>query len=258
MSSSSFHPVFAKAAHAVLSDNRDETRQNIDWFLAEEPDSIEAWLLKAWTCDSLEAAQYCFQRALELEPEHLIAQAGANWIQGVFYLAEEQVEAERLEQERLEQERLEQERLEQERLEAERLERERLEAEQRELERLEKERLEAERLEAERLEQERLEQERLEQERLEQERLGAPDIDVVLVHSQRAHRRLHPLLGEVIADSRTVLHPDLYLLLRVRCVLPHLSRPVFGQRQRCGPGLDHGHYHGGVHAGRGHHVTAWR
>ena len=200
MSSNQFHPALSNAARAIVSDNRDETRQNIDWFLTENVDSVDAWLIKAWTADSLEVSLDCFQCALEIEPENQVAKSGLEWIQGVFNIAEERLEAEsleelrieeeraeqeRLESERQEQERQEQERLEAERLEQERLEEERLEAERFEQEQLEQERLEAERQEVERLEQERLEQERLEQERLEQERFEAERFEQEQLEQER-------------------------------------------------------------------------
>ncbi len=186
MYSNSPNQFLSEAVQAIIADNRTEARNNIESFLLENGDSAEAWLVQAWTADSLADSEEAINRALDLDPENNIAIAGLSWISGLHTLAERQIETdrqaelERLEAERLEAERLEQERLEQEHLEAERLEQERLEAERLEAERLEAERLEQERLEQERLaaeEAERLEQERLEAESLEQERLAAEEAE---------------------------------------------------------------------------------
>ncbi|MGI9516849.1 MAG: response regulator, partial [Pirellulaceae bacterium] len=159
----------------------------------------------AWTADSLDSAYDCIQRAMDIDPNNLIAQAGMNWIQGVWNLAEEQIEADRLEQDRLEKERLEAERLEQERLEAERLEQERLEQERLEQERMEQERLEQERLEQEQLEAERLEQARLEAERLEQARLEQEELERLeqerLAAEQEAQQRHDRKVEEAAAEN---------------------------------------------------------
>ncbi|MGI9519613.1 MAG: response regulator [Pirellulaceae bacterium] len=152
MYSSSPNQFLSNAVQAIIADNRDEARNNIESYLLDHGDSADAWLIQAWTSDSLADSEAAINRALNIEPDNSIAVAALSWISGLHAVAERQVEADRqVELERLESERLEAERLEQERLEAERLEHERLEQERIETERLEQDRLEAERLEAERV-----------------------------------------------------------------------------------------------------------
>lgn len=151
MYSSSPNQFLSNAVQAIIADDRDEARNNIESFLLDHGDSADAWLIQAWTADSLADSEEAINRALDIEPDNSIAVAALSWISGLHAVAERQVEADRqTELERLEAERLETERLEQERLEAERLEQEHLEAERQEQERLEQERLEAERVDYER------------------------------------------------------------------------------------------------------------
>ena len=167
MNSAQSHPALTKAAHAIVTDNRAESQLNTERFLAEHSDHVDGLLFRAWTASSLDTAYYCLQRALELEPENLVATAGMNWMQGVWTLAHQQIEFDRREQDEIAQAQLQRERLHQEQLAREaQLEQER---QKQAWEREEQERLRREQREQQQVERERLEQQFLEQQRLEQQ-----------------------------------------------------------------------------------------
>lgn len=84
-----------EAASAIAADNRGLIRTALESVLATSSDRVEMWLMRAWSCDSLQETEIAIQQALEIEPNNEIAVAGLNWIHGIQELAEFQLAAKR-------------------------------------------------------------------------------------------------------------------------------------------------------------------
>lgn len=84
-----------EAACAIAADNRGLIRTALESVLATSSDRVEMWLMRAWSCDSLQETEIAIQQALEIEPNNEIAVAGLNWIHGIQELAEFQLAAKR-------------------------------------------------------------------------------------------------------------------------------------------------------------------
>ena len=77
------------AAAAILAGNRLIAQLNIENAIVANRDSIDAWLLYAWTSDSPSAAELAISRAIKIDPTNEVALAGQRWIEGVTALAAE-------------------------------------------------------------------------------------------------------------------------------------------------------------------------
>lgn len=84
-----------EAASAIAADNRGLIRTALESVLATSSDRAEMWLMRAWSCDSLQETEIALQQALEIEPNNEIAVAGLNWIHGIQELADFQLAAKR-------------------------------------------------------------------------------------------------------------------------------------------------------------------
>ncbi len=83
------------AANAIAADDRDQTRGCIESVCAETSNCAKAWLIKAWTCESLMETEAAIRQSLEIDPNSEIAEAGLRWVHGIQELAELQFEAKR-------------------------------------------------------------------------------------------------------------------------------------------------------------------
>ncbi len=83
------------AANAIAADDRDQTRGCIESVIAETSNCAKAWLIKAWTCESLMETEAAIRQCLEIDPSSDIAAAGLRWVHGIQELAELQFEAKR-------------------------------------------------------------------------------------------------------------------------------------------------------------------
>ena len=90
-----YDPRLDDAADAVATDNRKLAKACMESDLIGMSHRAEAWLIKAWTCESLQETNIALQRALEIDPCNETARAGWNWVQGLKKLAETQRESKR-------------------------------------------------------------------------------------------------------------------------------------------------------------------
>ncbi len=81
----------ADAASAIIAGNRLIGRLNVESAIGSESESIDTWLMYAWTADDPAGAQLAIERAVQIDPENPLAVAGKTWIEGVKLLAESQV-----------------------------------------------------------------------------------------------------------------------------------------------------------------------
>jgi twitching motility two-component system response regulator PilG len=81
----------ADAASAIIAGNRLIGRLNVESAIGSESESIDTWLMYAWTADDPAGAQLAIERAVQIDPENPLAIAGKTWIEGVKLLAESQV-----------------------------------------------------------------------------------------------------------------------------------------------------------------------
>ena len=82
-------------AKAIVSDNREQAQACVASLDPETSQRVEALLIRAWTCDSIQETEIAMQQALEINPDNETAIAGLNWIHGIQDLAECQLEAKR-------------------------------------------------------------------------------------------------------------------------------------------------------------------
>ncbi len=80
-------------ANAILADNRELAREQINIALPETNHRVDAWLMEAWTCDSLQEAEVSMRQALKIDPCNRTAVAGLTWIHGINEMARNQIEA---------------------------------------------------------------------------------------------------------------------------------------------------------------------
>ena len=81
----------ADAAAAIIAGNRLIGRLNVESAIGSESETIDTWLMYAWTADDPAGAQLAIERAIQMDPENPLAVAGKTWIEGVKSLAESQV-----------------------------------------------------------------------------------------------------------------------------------------------------------------------
>ena len=91
MTPENLHACTADAAAAIMAGNRLIGRLNVENTIGSESESIDTWLMYAWTADAPDGAQLAIERAIQMDPENPLAIAGKTWIDGVQALAERQV-----------------------------------------------------------------------------------------------------------------------------------------------------------------------
>ena len=79
----------SKAAQSILNGDRAESRQFLQTELTETNQTVDSWLLQAWSCDSLSETEEALYRVLELDAENSVALTGLEWLSGVQEVAVE-------------------------------------------------------------------------------------------------------------------------------------------------------------------------
>ena len=79
----------SKAAQSILNGDRFESRQFLKTELTEANQTVDSWLLQAWSCDSLSDTEEALYRVLELDAENSVALTGLEWLSGVQEVAVE-------------------------------------------------------------------------------------------------------------------------------------------------------------------------
>ena len=126
-----YDPGMDALAEAIADNDRFTASRYLDSCPQEIASRIEAMIIRAWTCPTLQDSEAELYRALDQEPGNELAMAGMAWFQGIQELAERQFDLKTQAEEQARQEAEEQARLEAEeqaRQEAE--EQARLEAEE--------------------------------------------------------------------------------------------------------------------------------
>ena len=91
MTPENLHACTADAAAAIMAGNRLIGRLNVESAIGSDSETIDTWLMYAWTADAPAGAQLAIERAIQMDPENPLAVAGKTWIDGVQALAERQV-----------------------------------------------------------------------------------------------------------------------------------------------------------------------
>ena len=91
MTPENLHACTADAAAAIMAGNRLIGRLNVESAIGTDSETIDTWLMYAWTADAPAGAQLAIERAIQMDPENPLAVAGKTWIDGVQALAERQV-----------------------------------------------------------------------------------------------------------------------------------------------------------------------
>ena len=91
MTPENLNACIADAAAAIIAGNRLIGRLNVESAIGSESETIDTWLMYAWTADAPAGAQLAIERAIQMDPENPLAVAGKTWIEGVQALVETQV-----------------------------------------------------------------------------------------------------------------------------------------------------------------------
>ena len=91
MTPENLHACIADAAAAIIAGNRLIGRLNVESAIGSESETIDTWLMYAWTADAPAGAQLAIERAIQMDPENPLAVAGKTWIEGIQSLVESQV-----------------------------------------------------------------------------------------------------------------------------------------------------------------------
>ena len=92
---SKYNDLLDDAAHAIAADQRDCAADCIETVLAEVKSLPDAWLVKAWTANSLDEAADALNQALAVDGKNEVAVAGLKWIEGLREFATNQLLAKR-------------------------------------------------------------------------------------------------------------------------------------------------------------------
>ncbi len=95
MNANGFNPLLTDTASAIAAGDRELAQQEIESVLTENTDCPTAWLMRAFTSESMSECETAISRALDLDPNNETAIAGLNWFHGIQALAEWQIGAAR-------------------------------------------------------------------------------------------------------------------------------------------------------------------
>ena len=79
----------SKAAQSILNGDRATSRQFLQSELTEANQTVDSWLLQAWSCDTLSETEEALYRVLELDAENSVALTGLDWLSGLQEVAVE-------------------------------------------------------------------------------------------------------------------------------------------------------------------------
>ncbi len=95
MNANGFNPLLTDTASAIAAGDRELAQQEIESVMPENTDCPTAWLMRAFTSESMSECETAISRALDLDPNNETAIAGLNWFHGIQALAEWQIGAAR-------------------------------------------------------------------------------------------------------------------------------------------------------------------
>ncbi len=95
MNANGFNPLLTDTASAIAAGDRELAQQEIESVMTENTDCPTAWLMRAFTSESMSECETAISRALDLDPNNETAIAGLNWFHGIQALAEWQIGAAR-------------------------------------------------------------------------------------------------------------------------------------------------------------------
>ncbi len=95
MNANGFNPLLTDTASAIAAGDRELAQQEIESVMSENTDCPTAWLMRAFTSESMSECETAISRALDLDPNNETAIAGLNWFHGIQALAEWQIGAAR-------------------------------------------------------------------------------------------------------------------------------------------------------------------
>ena len=77
----------SKAAKALLDGSRQKSRGFLQTDVEQGSESVDAWLMQAWSCESFSETEEALYRVLELDSENETALSGLEWMSGVQEIA---------------------------------------------------------------------------------------------------------------------------------------------------------------------------
>ncbi len=77
----------SKAAKAIFDGNRQKSRQYLENDISQRSESLDAWLMRAWSCESFSETEEALRRVLDLDAGNTTALSGLEWMSGIQELA---------------------------------------------------------------------------------------------------------------------------------------------------------------------------